>query len=901
MRKLRILTHLLTFLSIALSAFPMNNLNIYNGLGGGSVYSVFKDRYGLMWFGTSNGLNCYDGLTMKTYNASETRRRNEMYDIAQTDDGTIYAATAGGVFTLDLNGRGRMKRVKESPEERINVVETSGRELYVGCGSGLYIMEDGEVKSHVMLQNDRMSKENTVNDIVVTRDVLWLLGNRDIWRYDRNTGRVQPMNLPKKTRVNGRLRVLALAGKRLFAGSYNEGLVWMDVKGKDCGCYVSVGSNVITDMQVADKQLYVATDGAGVSVVSLATDEIINTYNTQNGLADNSVYSFLRTDSGINWFGYFRRGVSHDYFSSPLFHYFEGNGFSTYGLNVRSFCIDGERKVIGTREGLYYYDGHTSRYYSPGELGGGGIVTSVVKYAGMYYIATFDNGVCRLDPATGRIERFGNNILLETASFGRLAVSPTNELWMASNAGVFVYNVAKNELHNFDSRNSQLFDSYANSLLFDRHGRCWIGTHEGMCVYNPIDGMLRTQGFPENFKSNVPEPNFILALDNNILSYSTEGLYRISEELDDFGPIESNPVISNTLINFVVCDTKAKQYWVGTEHGLFCFDKDFKNYRTYGYSFGMQSSEFSTNAGYIDAGRRMWIGSMNGLVYVNLNELDKLKLQQSRILLTDLTIDGREITAAEEMLMVRDRQISLSYLWGTEEPAFRPVLLNYADQRDIYYEYRIGEDGDWVSVRSGERAVCRGFSFGANTLYLRVAGTNDVTIYDVYVKPSPLFILQLSLIAAFFVVLYFFVRSRKELEKVKEELTEEVEKYKRVRTDEEESRKLFNRLKSYVEKNKVYLDDGLKMSDLASAMECSTVKMSQLLNMYCQQNYYDFINRYRLEEFKSRLQDPKYDNYTLVALSEMCGFKKSSFFSTFKKMEGMTPSEYLKKIGRMRL
>ena len=180
-------------------------------------------------------------------------------------------------------------------------------------------------------------------------------------------------------------------------------------------------------------------------------------------------------------------------------------------------------------------DGHTSRYYSPGELGGGGIVTSVVKYAGMYYIATFDNGVCRLDPATGRIERFGNNILLETASFGRLAVSPTNELWMASNAGVFVYNVAKNELHNFDSRNSQLFDSYANSLLFDRHGRCWIGTHEGMCVYNPIDGMLRTQGFPENFKSNVPEPNFILALDNNILSYSTEGLYRISEELDDPG------------------------------------------------------------------------------------------------------------------------------------------------------------------------------------------------------------------------------------------------------------------------------------------------------------------------------------------------------------------------------
>ena len=71
--------------------------------------------------------------------------------------------------------------------------------------------------------------------------------------------------------------------------------------------------------------------------------------------------------------------------------------------------------------------------------------------------------------------------------------------------------------------------------------------------------------------------------------------------------------------------------------------------------------------------------------------------------------------------------------------------------------------------------------------------------------------------------------------------------------------------------------------------------MSQLLNIYAEQNYYDFINRYRLEEFKQRLNDPKYSNYTLVALSEMCGFKKSSFFSTFKKMEGCTPAEYVEK------
>ena len=74
-----------------------------------------------------------------------------------------------------------------------------------------------------------------------------------------------------------------------------------------------------------------------------------------------------------------------------------------------------------------------------------------------------------------------------------------------------------------------------------------------------------------------------------------------------------------------------------------------------------------------------------------------------------------------------------------------------------------------------------------------------------------------------------------------------------------------------------------------------------MLNQNMQTNFYDYINRYRLEDFKRKYRSANYSNLSTSALYEMCGFKKSSFFSTFKKMEGMTPSEYLKKIGRMRL
>ena len=65
--------------------------------------------------------------------------------------------------------------------------------------------------------------------------------------------------------------------------------------------------------------------------------------------------------------------------------------------------------------------------------------------------------------------------------------------------------------------------------------------------------------------------------------------------------------------------------------------------------------------------------------------------------------------------------------------------------------------------------------------------------------------------------------------------------------------------------------------------------------MYLGENYYEFINRYRLERFKQMIADGEYKRFTLTALSEQCGFKKSSFFSTFRKVEGMTPTEYLRR------
>ena len=122
-------------------------------------------------------------------------------------------------------------------------------------------------------------------------------------------------------------------------------------------------------------------------------------------------------------------------------------------------------------------------------------------------------------------------------------------------------------------------------------------------------------------------------------------------------------------------------------------------------------------------------------------------------------------------------------------------------------------------------------------------------------------------------------------------------KYARVKVDEKEFADIVERMKAYIEEKQCYTNPDLKMSDLAEVLGLSSSKLSQVFSLYVKENYYEFINRYRLEEFKRLIAEGEYKKYTLTALSEKCGFKKSSFFSTFRRVEGMTPTEYLKKLN----
>ena len=104
-------------------------------------------------------------------------------------------------------------------------------------------------------------------------------------------------------------------------------------------------------------------------------------------------------------------------------------------------------------------------------------------------------------------------------------------------------------------------------------------------------------------------------------------------------------------------------------------------------------------------------------------------------------------------------------------------------------------------------------------------------------------------------------------------------------------------LNKVMKDQKPYLDEELTLSKLANYLHTTDKKLSNLLNQHANTRFYNFVNTYRLAEFKSRAQDTVFKEYTIEGIAYECGFKsKASFYRLFKKDTGLSPSEYIKSL-----
>lgn len=131
------------------------------------------------------------------------------------------------------------------------------------------------------------------------------------------------------------------------------------------------------------------------------------------------------------------------------------------------------------------------------------------------------------------------------------------------------------------------------------------------------------------------------------------------------------------------------------------------------------------------------------------------------------------------------------------------------------------------------------------------------------------------------------------LQDSRQDKVDPLSKYQKSGLSQEQAKTYLADLIEMMETKKPYQDSDLSLDQLAEMLSISPHNLSEVINVYLKQSFFDLVNNYRVEQVKKDLTNPAKNNLTFLSLAIDAGFNsKSTFNAIFKKLTGQTPSAF---------
>jgi AraC-like DNA-binding protein len=179
----------------------------------------------------------------------------------------------------------------------------------------------------------------------------------------------------------------------------------------------------------------------------------------------------------------------------------------------------------------------------------------------------------------------------------------------------------------------------------------------------------------------------------------------------------------------------------------------------------------------------------------------------------------------------------------------------------------------------------------------------------IHIKDMPDFqLFPASLSISSILLTAFFVLRQPDIFRYTHEMLQELEepgnskvKYEKSDIDDSKKEEYLNLLLNYMKEQKPYLKEDLTLKELAGMLSIPSYHhLSIIINERLGQNFYTFINTYRINDVMEKLSDPKNSGINVLNLAYDSGFNsKATFNSVFKNITGITPTEYRNKTSKI--
>jgi len=925
-KKLLVLCMILLSVSIYGQSYTFRGLTMSDGLSDLLVNAFYKDKQGFMWIGTDNCLERFDGVTIKHYPFSGSDiNKKRVNTILETADKTLWVGNGLGLWKLNK----KTEVLEQVAAGLINsavhsLAYDSHDVLYIGTDKGIFIYNKGAF-NQIILDNNILSVSNHAQGMTIDQTgILWIATPRGLYSYNTQNKKIKQFHFNASPNLNSFGKITRI-GTTLYLGTTNAGLVRFDIKTAAFSRSIDVGNNIISDLSSDGKEMiYVATDGNGIHFLSHSQQKIVRSikYDPQNkgGIRSNSVYSLLVDKEGIVWIGFYQAGFDYSLYQNNLFKVYSFPPyFDSSNLPVRSFVIHNNEKLIGTREGLFYIseDKKLVKSYTKSVLRSN-LILSLCRYNNEYYIGTYGGGVSVLNPVTLSLHDLDKGDTFQKGHIFHFEEDGDGNLWIASSQGVHCYNKLTKEIKTYTSSNSQMPEGNTYYICFDATKKGWIATDNGLCIFDPASQSIKSNVFPQGFFNKEKIRYIYQDTQHNLFFCPDKGpIYKSDPAMRHFQTLKMKHKLLGNAFMSVIQDNKGK-YWLSRDNGIISMNNDESVLHSFNFTDGIPDPIFHVAACYKDAKGKLWFGNSKGLLSVNPSLVDSIKKNPYSIVFTDILVNGQPLENSLQEKIRAEKNISLKK--NQNNLTFRFSSLTYSDPSSMIYEYKLeGYDNEWQTVTGSNEVSYYDLPIGHYTFHVRLQGdvTSEETI-SVTISPFFLFIFWLSVTFGIITIIFIgrlYLRKKRakdienslllhtaplntpSLSEEQQSLKQDEEKYKFAKLSNEESKQICENLIGYMKREKPYINPELKISDLANAINCSSHSLSYVFNQYLNQNYYDFVNEYRVAEFKLLVNDSRYSKYTLSALSEKCGFSsRASFFRSFKKLTGITPNEYIQQL-----
>jgi signal transduction histidine kinase/ligand-binding sensor domain-containing protein/DNA-binding response OmpR family regulator len=778
------------------------------GLSNNYVQCCYQDRRGFMWFGTSQGLNRFDGYRFTKFvnspDDSTSLLGNLVRVIFESRDGSMYVGTENGglnLFNRDketfTNVFDRFKDPSLKTRSVNDIKEDNQGRLWIATNDGLILLKNSNTLKHIPLALPEGGDGIAHSFIrVISFDPagnLWLGTNNGVFVLDTLRDVITPVILPLPESLNNEIWELTIDQEgKIWIGTYDNGIFIVNTLRKiekhilpDPG---NKRSFTVRSIARDKKGNYWFGTRGGIYIYNL-TEGIVSSFSHDErevkSLSGNSVLDIYHDSRGDTWIGT-RTGINYLIHSKQVFRNFRAMPGDNRYLNngeIWTFRSDEKGKIwIGTEDGgvnIYDPETRTFKYLvqEPGNqnsLSSNCIKSLMDDGRGNLWIATFRGGINKLNLRSGRIIHYrnipGNPESISDDRVWNLFRDRKDRIWVATNAGLDLYNPDHDHFRRMEiiPANTQI-----NWIREDSSGNLLIGGRDSLYFYNPSSGLLRKfREFSRDFLQDRKGRIWIATENKGLALYHAEkGAVRY------FG--EKEGIANNRTVSILEDDSGL--LWIGTSRGLSRFDPETGIFQNFSEKDGLQNNQINYSAAYKLPSGELVIGGISGFNIFNPSLIGTNDFVPPMVL-TELRILNRRVEIGNGKKSILKKSITetkkIVLPFDKNALTIEFAALNFSNSaKNLYSYYLEGFDQGWTDPSSGRSATYTNLNPGEYTFRVKslIPGNpdtgNDISMIIKILPPfwkTVLFrILLFLFVAGMFYALVRFLFAR---EKMKNDL-----------------------------------------------------------------------------------------------------------------------------------